>query len=106
MAARDPERRRLAATIASNTYLARVTDRASMTAAARSARLKQFEDEVDPRRELDPDERARRVANLRRAHLAKAALASVKARAARKAAAEQAQADAELDQILVAEVAR
>jgi hypothetical protein len=43
-----------------------------------------FEREVDPDGILPPAERAKRAANLRRAHMARMALASSKARAARK----------------------
>jgi hypothetical protein len=43
-----------------------------------------FEREVDPDGALPPAERAKRAANLRRAHMARVALASSRARAARK----------------------
>lgn len=72
--------RRLRAQIAANARWAKEPDRAAATAAARAAQLRQLEDEVDPRRELAPQERAKRVENAQRARLQRMALASAKAR--------------------------
>ena len=59
---------------------AQTEDRTARTAAARAAFDRKFDDEVDPDRVLDPAERARRAAHARKAHFAKLALASSKAR--------------------------
>lgn len=45
-------------------------------------------DEIDPRRELDPAERERRLHHAKKAHFSRLALQSAKSRAQRKAAAE------------------
>jgi hypothetical protein len=50
------------------------------TAKARAAFLAKFEREADPDGVLSPEERRRRAESLRRAHFARLALASVKAR--------------------------
>ena len=50
------------------------------TAKARAEFLARFEREVDPEGELPPAERARRAAYARRAHMARLALASARAR--------------------------
>jgi hypothetical protein len=50
------------------------------TAKARQAFLAKFEREADPDGVLSPEERRRRAESLRRAHFARLALASVKAR--------------------------
>lgn len=57
------------------------------TKPARVAFDKRFEDEVDPDRVLEPDERARRAAHARSAYFAGLALKSAKARRAKRAAA-------------------
>lgn len=77
--------RSLAASIAANTRWSDVEDRTAATAPARRALERKFEDQVDPERALDPAERAKRVANARRAHYQRLALAAVKARKAKKA---------------------
>lgn len=60
-------------------------DSRQTTAAARHAsQVTRFERLVDPDNELDPEERGRRVEAARKAHMAKLALASSRARAARK----------------------
>jgi hypothetical protein len=51
------------------------------TAAARAAFLQRFEREVDPEGKLPAAERARRAEYARRAHMAKLALRSARARA-------------------------
>lgn len=58
-------------------------DGREVTAKARAAFYEQFEDEVDPDRTLEPEERARRAAAARKAHFARLAYLSAKARRAR-----------------------
>jgi hypothetical protein len=55
-------------------------DRQETTAKARAAFLAKFERDADPEGALPPEERRRRAESLRRAHFARLALASVKAR--------------------------
>jgi hypothetical protein len=55
-------------------------DRQETTAKARAAFLAKFERDADPEGVLPPEERRRRAESLRRAHFARLALASVKAR--------------------------
>lgn len=57
-----------------------VTDPVAGTEAARAAALERFASEADPLGRLDPAERARRGKHLQRAHMARIALASAKAR--------------------------
>jgi hypothetical protein len=59
-------------------------DPRSYTAKARHTFLSSFEAAADPNGELDPAERARRAEALRKAHFARLALKSAKARAKRK----------------------
>jgi hypothetical protein len=66
---------------------ARTDDRAAATAPARAGLTARFERDVDPTGELDPAERARRVAAKRKAHFARLALLSAQSR--RRAAAER-----------------
>ncbi len=54
------------------------------TRAAREAWALAFEKEVDPEGLLDPDERAMRARNLRRAHLLRMSLKSVESRRQKK----------------------
>ncbi|MGP5053192.1 hypothetical protein [Brachybacterium alimentarium] len=97
----DPTTRKLAAQVAAHTSWASTSDRAARTANARAALQARFEDEVDPHRVLDPDERARRVEHARSAYYARLALRSHSSR--RKAAdllAAADTADAELKESL------
>jgi hypothetical protein len=55
-------------------------DKTEMTRAARIAASARFEAEVDPKSELSTAERSRRADAAQRAHMARLALASVKAR--------------------------
>ncbi|MCL5957859.1 MAG: hypothetical protein M1358_00850 [Chloroflexi bacterium] len=55
-------------------------DSKQLTENARKSFLAKFELEVDPKQELDPEERKRRAEQLRKAHFARLALASSKAR--------------------------
>jgi hypothetical protein len=57
------------------------------TRAGRKAFLDRFEREADPDNTLDPAERARRAGHLRKAHFARLALRSAKARRLRKGGA-------------------
>ena len=83
-----PEQQRLRASIAANEKWARAPDRPAATAKARAAFLAKLETEVDPGGVLPPEERARRAEHLRRAHMARMALASSRARAAKKGGAD------------------
>ncbi len=56
------------------------------TAKARAAFLGRFEDQVDPERVLPEEERRRRAEHARKAHFARLALASARARRERKGA--------------------
>jgi len=78
-----PQERRLRAEIGAHEKWAREPDRPAATAKARAAFLAKLEAEVDPGGVLPPEERARRVEHLRKAHMARMALASSRARAAR-----------------------
>lgn len=72
--------------IAANTRWAHTADRTAATAPGRAGLEARFEREVDPKGELDPAERARRVDALRKAHFARLALRSAQSRrSARKA---------------------
>lgn len=83
----DPTTAHLRAQVAAHTRWSTVNDRAAATAAARKAAFDRFEREVDPEGVLTPVERAKRAENARRAHFARMALASAKARRARKSGA-------------------
>ena len=87
MASRQAPRseRTLQASMAANIRWAYEGDRRAATEPARRALLSKFEQEVDPRGELDPTERARRAANLRRAWMQKLALRSAQVRRRRAA---------------------
>jgi hypothetical protein len=62
-------------------------DSRQLTAPARVAFNERFVDLVDPDRILEPKERDRRAACMKRAHFARLAIASAEARRSRKAAA-------------------
>jgi len=84
--------RSMRASIAADQRWAQINDRAAATARARKAFNDQFEKLVDPDGKLTPDERARRAASARRAHMKRLALRSARSRRAaadaRSAAAE------------------
>lgn len=61
-------------------------DGAEMTAPARSAAFERFVQQVDPNRELAPEERKRRAIAAQRAHMCKIALKSAQARARKNTA--------------------
>lgn len=70
---------------AANIRWAYEPDRKAATGPARQAFLARFEKLVDPDGRLSPEERAKRAASLRRAHMQELSLRSAKARR-RKAA--------------------
>lgn len=86
MSAADASDRVLIARVAAHTRWARTDDRrAAMAPLTRGLEAK-WAREADPDGVLPPDELARRVEGLRRAHMARMALRSAQARRARKAA--------------------
>ena len=70
----DPTTRRLAAQVAAHESWAKTQDFPTRTAYARAALQARFEDEVDPHRVLDPEDRARRVKHAKSAYYARLAL--------------------------------
>lgn len=74
-----PSERALRARLAAHALHSQYDSR-DLTAPARSAFLKRFEDEVDPDRILSEDERQRRAAHARKAHMHRLALKSAQAR--------------------------
>jgi hypothetical protein len=81
----DPGERALRARIAAHAMHGR-HDACQTIAKARAAFLASFERQADPERRLPAAERQRRAQQLRRAYLARLALASAKARKARRPA--------------------
>jgi hypothetical protein len=80
-----PEQRTLRAQLAAHESWARTTDPATRTAAARKAANDRFKRQVrDEHPNLDDREVARRAEHLRRAHFARMALASSRARSRRR----------------------
>jgi hypothetical protein len=79
--------RTLIARIAAHTRWAGEPDRSAATAPARKGLDAKWAREVDPDGVLAPDELARRVENLRQAHMTRMALASARARRAKAEAA-------------------
>ncbi|MGH3464912.1 MAG: hypothetical protein ACRDP9_25885 [Kribbellaceae bacterium] len=80
-----PEQRTLRARIAANTRWAGDEDRKAHGDRAQRGLRARFEREVDPDGTLPEKERKRRAESLYKAHMARLALKSSKARAARKA---------------------
>lgn len=80
MPAIEQDERVLVATIAAETRWATCPDRTAATAPARLGLRMRFAREVDPRGTMQPDERARRVDALHRAHMAKMTLRASQAR--------------------------
>jgi hypothetical protein len=76
----EPEHRKLAARIASHERWSRVEDRTAETAPARAGFLRRFETQVDPDGRLTLEERSRRAESAMKAHMARLALRSAKAR--------------------------
>lgn len=82
MSASNESERRLIARAAAHQSWATTPNRTARTSNARTAFLTKFEDQVDPRRELSVDERARRATNARKAHFSRLALMSAQVRRA------------------------
>lgn len=74
------EQRSLAGKTAAYTSWAHTEDRLARTAPGTKAFLDSFERKVDPDGRLDPADRARRAESLRKAHMSRIALLSVKSR--------------------------
>jgi hypothetical protein len=68
------------ASLAAHSRWAKVSDRVADLAPARAGFLKKLEDQVDPDRLLAADELAKRVENLRQAHMHKMCLAALQAK--------------------------
>lgn len=75
-----PEQRAIQGRIGAHVSWSRTVDASARTAPARRAALERFYDEVDPDRILPEPERERRAGHARKAHMARLALASAKAR--------------------------
>ncbi len=90
MAAKDPNARRLIASMGANALYAAGADPVLQTEAARAGQQRRFERLVDPDGVLDPVERARRAEYARKLHMQRMALKSVQARKARKQQADPA----------------
>lgn len=75
-----PAQRALRARAAAHSSWACTVDRSGRTQAGRDAFMRRFEDQVDPQRELSDDERLRRAEQAKKAHFARLALKSSKAR--------------------------
>lgn len=86
--AATPGERSLIGRAGAHAKWARTTDRKAATAPARKGYMARFERLVDPNNELPEGERAIRAQHAMHEHMARAALASVKARAAKRAAAQ------------------
>lgn len=79
-------RHQSAGRIGAHSRWAREADRSAATQAARDGLIRRFEDEVDPDRILQPEERARRVESARRAYYTRIAMKSAAARRAKRIA--------------------
>lgn len=99
MASHDPEIRRAACQTAAYAMLAQTSEEElhDRLAKARAVQWQKDLDAVDPDGKLDLAERERRATFHRRERLARAGLASARARRERQAAAEAARIAAELD---------
>ncbi len=80
MSSSSPTERQLVARLVAHQSWAITQNRTARTAPARGTFLAKFEDSVDPRRELTPEERAKRAANARKAYFIGLALKSAQAR--------------------------
>jgi hypothetical protein len=81
-----PEQRALRSKIAAHVQWSKEPDPTARTAKARKTFLDRFEREADPDGVLPPEERTRRAEHLRKAHFARMALASARARGKKKGA--------------------
>ena len=84
----SPAERVLRARIAANVRWAKCEDRTTATAPARRAAQSRWEREVDPDGVLTPEERSKRAESAQKAHMARMAFNSAKARRLRRNAAE------------------
>lgn len=75
-----PAERSMRARLGAHASWARTTDRTARTAAARSAALRRFEEQVDPEGQMVPEERHRLAEHARKAHMLKLSMAAAKAR--------------------------
>jgi hypothetical protein len=80
----DPEEMSRRGKIGAHTLHSQYDSR-ELTTAAREAFLRKFETQVDPDETLPAEERKRRATHARKAHFARLALASARARKARSA---------------------
>lgn len=87
MSAANPADRVLIARLAAHTRWAGEADPVAALAPARRGMAAKWEREADPDGVLPPEERQRRVAHLRKAHMQRLALRSAQVRRARKGAA-------------------
>jgi hypothetical protein len=87
MADLTPTERKLRGSIAGHTSWQNTKDRTARTQPGRDANRAKYEKLVDPKGELDPDERAKRAENAFRADMSRLAFRSAKARRQRKAQA-------------------
>jgi hypothetical protein len=74
-----PEERHERAALAAHRRWGTVSDRVAELAPARAGFVKKLEDQIDPDRQLPADVLAKRVENLRQAHMHKMCLAALKA---------------------------
>jgi len=81
-----PEQRRANARLAAHALHASHDTAAFVQPAVLASQVTRFEQQVDPERVLDPEERLKRVKQARKAYMLQLSLASSKARAQRKAA--------------------
>jgi hypothetical protein len=87
--ASDPELRRQIAALGADASWANTPDWTARTSAARAARFKQYEAQVDPDNQLDPVTRAKRAEKAMNVHMRQMSRKGVEARK-RNAAARQA----------------
>lgn len=81
-----PEQRSLRARLASHSSWGHAQDRQARSQPGRDAAWQHWEDQVDPDRQLSPEDRFKAAESARRAHMSAIAYKSVAARRARKAA--------------------
>jgi hypothetical protein len=80
-----PSERALRARLAAHTSWANTSDRQARTAPGRKAAMDRFERQVDPDGTLDPEERALRAEQAKKAHMTRLALKSAQARRRKRA---------------------
>jgi hypothetical protein len=82
-----PKQRKLRGQYGAYKSWANTADPSARTKPAREAFIRKFEDQVDPDRALDPEERRRRAEAARKAHYKHLAYQSARARTGRKGGA-------------------